>query len=135
MRFVDTNIFIRFLTQDHPTRSAACAKLLERAEAGLEQLTTTESVVSEIIHVLCSPRLYHQPPPEIATKLIALLKTCRIRLPHKKTVLYGLKLCSQFKLDFEDALLIAHMIRTNAKEVFSYDEEFDKVKEITRLEP
>lgn len=135
MRFVDTNIFIRFLTQDHPTRSRACTRLLEKAEAGLEQLTTTESVVSEIVHVLCSPRLYRQPLPEVAAKLIALLKTCRIHLSHKNTVLYGLKLCSQFKLDFEDALLIAHMLRTNAKEIFSYDEEFDKVKEITRLEP
>ena len=135
MSFVDTNIFIRFFTNDHPVRSPPCRKLFESAEQGRVQLQTTESVVTEIAYVLGSPKLYHLPRRVISNQISQLLKSAKISLPHKRTILKALALYSLYPIDLEDALLIAHMLRTKNREVFSYDTGFAKVKGITRLEP
>jgi len=38
-------------------------------------------------------------------------------------------------IDFEDALIFAHMEKNQIKEICSYDRDFDKLIELRRLEP
>ena len=56
--FVDTNIFIRLIVADDPTKTRACLALFQRVRAGLVHLITSESVIAEAIYVLSSRRLY-----------------------------------------------------------------------------
>ena len=49
MRFVDTNIFIRYLTADIPDKADACDKLFKRTISGKIELFTTDLVIAEII--------------------------------------------------------------------------------------
>lgn len=135
MPFVDANIFIRFLTNDNPVKAIRCLKLFQNAHSGKIRLQSAEAIIAEVVFVLHSPKLYRLSPKTIAEKLTPHLKNPGLFIPHKRTLLHALQIYSQLRLDFEDALLIAHMLRTKTKEVFTYDEEFDKVKEITRLEP
>ena len=60
MRFVDTNIFIRYLTSDDPQKSAACRAFWQQVAKGQETATTTEVVIAEICYILSSPRLFHR---------------------------------------------------------------------------
>lgn len=47
--FVDTNVFLRFLTNDVPEQAAAVEALFRRAAAGEVRLVTNTMVVAEIV--------------------------------------------------------------------------------------
>ena len=46
-----------------------------------------------------------------------------------------INLMNDYKLDFDDALIVSVMLSNNIKELISFDKDFDKVKEIKRMEP
>ena len=52
MKFIDTNIFIRFLTNDSPEKADACEHIFREAAEKHECFFTTEMVIAEIIWVL-----------------------------------------------------------------------------------
>ncbi|KKQ77065.1 MAG: putative ribonuclease VapC [Parcubacteria group bacterium GW2011_GWA1_38_7] len=135
MYFVDTNIFIRFLTNDHPTKARKCFELLGNANQGKIKLQTTESVISEIVYILSSKRLYNLPRVDITQKLMPVLKISKLAIPQKRTLMKALEIYVDYKIDFEDAILIANMYRTKTKEIFTYDEGFEKIPQIKRLKP
>jgi uncharacterized protein len=65
MRFVDTNIFIRYLTKDNPRKAEACFALFHRAKQGEEALTTSETVIGDVVYVLSAKDLCSPPQEEI----------------------------------------------------------------------
>ena len=56
MRFLDTNITLRYLTHDDDAKAEACYRLFQRVERSEEELFTCEAVVAEVACVLSSPR-------------------------------------------------------------------------------
>ncbi len=54
MEFVDTNIFIRYLTKDDPREAQACFELFQKAQRRGVQLTTSEAIIAEVVYVLSS---------------------------------------------------------------------------------
>lgn len=52
--FVDTNIFLRYLTNDVPEKADAVEELLRRAGAGQVRLVTNSLVIAEIVWTLTS---------------------------------------------------------------------------------
>lgn len=133
--FIDANIFIRHLTQDHPTFSLACTALLMKAEQGEIVLTTSESVVTEVVQVLSSPRLYQLPRPQICTLLTALLSLPGIKCANRSILTQALSIYARENIDFSDCLTIAHMQQSSLTELYSYDQDFDRFEMIHRLEP
>jgi predicted nucleic acid-binding protein len=140
MRFLDTNIFLRYLVKpqtpaDEPKRRA-CFDLLQRVKRGEEQVTTCEAVLAEVIYNLCSPRQYRLSHEEASARLRPLLILPGLRLPQKRVYLKALDLfaVSRF-LDIEDCLIIAHMEQQGVKELLSYDTDFDQVARVSRQEP
>ena len=53
-RFVDTNIFLRYLTADDTLKYSKCKALFERAVSGKEILVTSGMVIAEVIWTLLS---------------------------------------------------------------------------------
>jgi predicted nucleic acid-binding protein len=135
MPFVDTNIFLRYLTRDDPDKAQACFELFKRAEANQITLTVTETVVAEIVYVLSSKRTYNLPRDQIRARLYPLLSLTGMRLPQRQTVLRALDLYVTYPIDFEDALIVAHMQRQTVRELYSYDRDFDQVPDVKRQEP
>ncbi len=136
MQFVDTNIFLRHLTNDDPLRAKACLSLFRKAQHKDIRLTTSESVLAEVIYILSSPKLsYHLSPEDIRTRLQLLLALPGLILPHRKVYLRALDIYAAYHLDFEDALSIAHMERQKISEIYSYDQDFDRTRQLKRLEP
>jgi predicted nucleic acid-binding protein len=135
MRFIDTNIFIRYLTKDDPDKAQACFELFQQAQANQVNLTTTEAVITEVVYVLSSKRTYGLVRTDIRARLYPLLSVPGLRLPHRRTYLRALDLYAASSLDFEDALIVAQMQRQAIKELYSYDRGFDQLQGITRREP
>jgi len=134
-QFVDTNIFLRYLTRDDPKKAEACFRLLERAKNSEVTLTTSESVIAEVVFVLSSPRVYHLPRQEVRARLYPLLALEGLKLTDRRKYFRALDLFTNHTIDFEDALIIAEMEINQIDELFSYDTDFDKIEGVTRLEP
>ena len=137
MRFVDTNVFLRYLTGDDEIKAQACYELFQRVNQGEEELFTCEAIVSEVVYVLSSTRApYRLSHDEIRARLVPILTLRGLRLPQKRVYLEALDLyASSPYLDFEDALAVAHMQRQGIAEIVSYDRDFDRIAGIRRIEP
>jgi predicted nucleic acid-binding protein len=135
MQFLDTNIFIRYLTRDDPDKAKACFELFKRASADEIALTTTETVISEVVYVLSSKKTYNLTRSEIRVRLYPLLSVNGLQLSERSTMLRALDLYAAYNIDFEDALIVAQMERQGISELYSYDRGFDKVTGINRREP
>lgn len=135
MQFVDTNIFIRYLVNDDPIKAQACLALFQRAGRDEVALTTSESVIAEVVFVLSSKRVYNVPREQIRAILYPVLTLRGLKIPHRKTCLRALDIFAASNLDYEDALTVAHMERQKIAELLSYDRGFDKIQIISRNEP
>ena len=136
MRFIDTNVFLRYLTADDRPKAEACLRLFQRLKAGSEQAATCEAIITEIVYVLSSRSLYNLTHEEIGARLRPILALRGLRLPQKRLYFRALDIyASSPFLDFEDALCVAHMEQAGIKEIMSYDTDFDRVPSIQRSEP
>jgi len=133
-QFVDTNIFLRYLTQDEQ-RYQACLALFQKAERNQVNLITSESVIAEVVFVLSSPKHYRLARPQIQVALSRLLLLPGLKAPTRNTLLRALALYAQHVLDFEDCLSLAHMEQMKVQQIYSYDQGFDRITTIERLEP
>ena len=135
MEFVDANIFLRYLTNDHPEKARACLELFRQADRGEAILFTTETIIAEVVYVLSSPRLYNLSREGVRQRLLPLLTLPGLRMPNRRVVLRALELYGSHAVDFEDALAVAHMEQQGMEEIISYDRDFDRFPQVTRIEP
>jgi uncharacterized protein len=136
VRFLDTNVILRYLTRDDEAKAAACLRLLKRAGDGIEELTSSEAVFTETVYVLESARHYRLPRGEIRARLVPVLTLRGLRMANRTALLRALDVYVEYPdLDVEDALAVAHMERHGVTEIVSYDTGFDRVPGIERQEP
>lgn len=135
MYFVDTNIFLRYLTNDDPVKAKACFELFSKADRNEIALTTSETVIAEIVYILSSKRLYGLSNEDVRMRLLPLLTLTGLKLSDRNIYLRALEIYAMHNIDFEDALAVAHMEGQGIEEIYSYDRDFDKVVNIRRLEP
>ena len=136
MKFVDTNVFTRYLTGDDPAKAGPCSEFFARVERGEEAACTSEAVIAEIVYVTSSRAHHALTRLDIVRRLQPLLSLPGIAIPHRPTILRALEVyAAHAQLDFEDALTVAHMERLKIEEVLSYDRDFDAVPGVTRVEP
>jgi len=133
MRFLDTNIFIRFLTDDVPEKVDACEEIFKKAVEKEETLFTTELVIAEIVWVLES--FYELPKNEIQDKVEKILNTPNLICPHKDLILSALILYSEKNIDYIDACNALILKENGIEELYSYDKHYDRIDWLTRLEP
>ena len=137
MRFLDTNVFLRFLTGDDPSKAEACRALLRRVDEEDEEAYTSETVLAEVFYVLTRGRSgYRVDRVELAQRMRPIIQARGLTMTDKAMVLRALAVYeTHAQLDFEDALSVAHMESRGITEIVSYDEDFDRVAGVTRVEP
>jgi len=133
MKFIDTNIFIRFLVNDIPQKADACEKIFKNAVAKKETLFTTEMVIAEIVWVLES--YYELSQQEVQEKVEKILNTPNLICPHKDLILNALTIYGEKNIDYIDAYNALILKDKGIKELYSYDKHYDRMDWITRLEP
>jgi predicted nucleic acid-binding protein len=135
MQFVDTNIFIRLLTADDEQKAKQCLRLFEKAQNQELKLTTSQSVLAEVVYILSSKKLYNLDREKIYQLLLPIINVAGLRLKIKSVFLEALKIYAENNLDFEDAFSAAWMKSKNITEIYSYDRDFDRFDFLQRLEP
>ena len=133
--FLDTNVIVRYITQDDSEQAQRAHDFFEQVEAGAQSITACEGVIVESVQVLSSKRLYNHPRSEVRGYLTALLRLPGFHLPGKRIYLQALDLYASTNLDFVDALAAAHLKRTKLTTIVSFDRDFDRIPGITRREP
>jgi uncharacterized protein len=136
VRFVDANVFVRAITGDDATKAVAAGALFRRVEQGQEILTTCEAVIAEVVYVLSSRGTYGHSNGEVRARFGPFLRLRGLRIPGRERYLRALDLyASTPALDFEDALVVAHMEEADNDDLLSYDRDFDRVAGVRRSEP
>jgi len=133
MRFLDTNIFIRFLTDDVPDKADACEDIFKKAVEKQETLFTTDLVIAEIVWVLES--FYKLQKNEVQDKVEKILNTPNLTCPHKDLILSALILYSEKNIDYINAYNALILKEYGIEELYSYDKHYDRIDWLTRLEP
>lgn len=133
MKFLDTSIFIRFLTDDVPEKADACEEILKKAVEKQETLFTTDLVIAEIVWVLES--FYELPKNEIQDKVEKILNTPNLICLHKDLILSALISYSEKNIDYIDAYNALILKENGIEELYSYDKHYDRIDWLTRLEP
>lgn len=132
-RVVDANILLRFLTNDEPAQAAACEKLLLRVEAGQEKVFLPDIVIADIVWTL--EKFYKVEKKRIMELLNAVLAAEGLLCNSTGQVLTALTIYTTKNINWIDAFVAAQMIESGQYEIYSYDQDFDHLPEITRLEP
>jgi uncharacterized protein len=135
MQFIDTNIFLRFLTKDDPVKAAKCRQLLQSAAEGDLKLYTTDLVIAELIWVLQSPKTYNLSPAEIFEVTMPLLTIKNLYFPCKNVFPDIMDLFQTEKIDYIDAYNSVIMLGRNIDTIYSYDKHFDQLPDVIRQEP
>lgn len=136
MRFIDANVFVRYLTQDDMAKAEAARTLFDRLRGEVEEATTCEAAIAEIVFILGSRKLFNLSPAEVREKLTPLLLLPGLRLARCDVYLMALDLIVETpSLDFADALCAAHMERLAITDIYSYDEDFDRIGGVRRIIP
>ena len=99
--FVDTNVFLRFLTEDIPKQAQAVEHLLQHAAAGEITLSTSTIVMAEIIWTLRS--YYELSREEVRDKVLAILNTPGLKVENANIIALAMAVYVDKNIDFIDA--------------------------------
>jgi predicted nucleic acid-binding protein len=133
--FIDTDVIVRFVTGDDPTKQVAARALFENVSAGTETIAAPVTVIADTVFVLTSPRLYHLPRRQVAGLLRGLLRLTGFQIAERPTVLRALEIFETTTVDFGDAMLVASMEQANIQQLYGYNHDFDRFAMARRREP
>ena len=131
--FIDTNIFLRFLTRDDNSKYWKCKEIFKKAVEGEIVLATSAMVIAELIWTLMS--YYKVSKADVIEKVSIIVGTESLHLPDKNLIMDALVLYGRKNIDYIDAYNAVSMRRQGLSEIYSYDEDFDAIEGIQRREP
>jgi predicted nucleic acid-binding protein len=131
--FVDTNVFLRYLTKDDPSKYERCREMFKKALEGDITLSTSGMVIAELIWTLLS--YYKVPKAEVIEKVSVILGTENLFVPDKDVLADALVLYARKNIDFIDAYNAVLMRYQGIREIYSHDEDFEAIEDIERKEP
>lgn len=132
--FVDTNVFLRFLTADVKEQAQAVDRLLARAEAGQIQLHTSVLTIAEIVWTLES--YYEIPRGEIQEKVIAITNTPGLEVEGAELLPQAVTLYANQNIDFVDAYNDTWMMDRGLTQGVTFDtKHFRRIEGLTAVDP
>ena len=128
--FADTNLFLRYLTDDVPEQADAVEGLLRRAGAGEIVLLTNPLVIAEIVWTLES--FYRLSHADIKGKVMAILNTPGLEVVEGDLVLQAIAEYAEKNIDFVDAYNGAWLLSQGLQTVYTFDRQhFSRLEGIT----
>jgi predicted nucleic-acid-binding protein len=129
-RFVDTNIILRYLTNDVPEQADAVERLLERAHYGEISLVVPLLVAAELVWTLES--FYELARPAIRDAILGILNTPGLEIEESDRVLQAVIWYAEKNVDFIDAYHAAWMLDQGIEIAHTFDEShFRRFEHIT----
>jgi len=132
--FVDTNVFLRYLTNDDPIKAKRADSLFRDAVRGKITLTTSLLVIAEIVWTLES--FYKLEKQAIAAKVERILNTPNLECGEASLIFTALDLYVHHNIDFIDAYHAFHMKDRGLTRILTYDRKhFARVPWLEIVEP
>ena len=120
MTGLDTNILVRYLTQDHPAQSAAAAREIEQAARGGVKLVIGPIVLCELVWVLESA--YGHSRAEVAGALDRILRTAQFEVLEKDLLWPAVEEYRRGPGDFADYYLGRRHRQAGAERTLTLDQ-------------
>lgn len=127
--FIDANIFLEVELGDE--RSPECKELFMKIYKGMKAIT------SDFVVYTCLLQLENKSSVEKMQDFIVFLDNMEfieIHSPTYRTIYNAFEIMKR-GLDFDDALVVSIMKSLGIEKLISFDGDFDKIKEIKRIEP
>ncbi|GJQ53086.1 MAG: pilus biogenesis protein [Anaerolineaceae bacterium] len=118
--FADTNLFLRYLTDDVPAQADLVESLLQQAAKGKVNLVTTSMVIAEIVWTLES--YYELDKKEIQTMVLGILNTDGLDVIDSDLVLQAIVPYADKNVDFIDAFNAAWMVKNDVDKIYTFDQ-------------
>lgn len=133
LRFLDTNILLRYLTRDDEEKARLALALLIRVEQGDEKILTSPLVIFETVFTL--QKSYNVPRDRIRDLVSPIIALRGLHLPDKDVYYRAFDVYVNNDISFADAYNVAYMQARDASGIYSWDSDFDKIADIIRYEP
>jgi len=129
--FVETSVFIRFLTNDDPKKAADCRALFEMIESGTIKPFISNIVILEIIFVLT--RLYHFPRGHVVQAAQKILEMRNLVLIEKSDTRRALECWNTGKAQYGDCLIASQV--PHGVPIVTYDADFQRFPKLKVINP
>jgi uncharacterized protein len=130
--FVETNIFLRHLRQDHADFSPRATALLRRSEDGSLKVRTADTVIFETVFTL--ERFYKQSKAAIRDTFLPLIELPGIVLPGKRRFRKVFACYIDKNVSFADAYHAVLIETLRLGQIISFDRDFNRFTTVTRVE-
>ena len=117
--FADTDLFLRYLTNDVPEQADAVERLLRRAAAGEVVLVVHSLVIAEIVWTLES--YYGLARDSVKDKVLAILNTPGLEVQESDLILQAMAWYADRNVDFVDAFAAAWMLAQGVTRAYTFD--------------
>ncbi|HOT92485.1 MAG TPA: PIN domain-containing protein [Anaerolineae bacterium] len=132
--FADTNLFLRYLTNDVPAQADAVEHLLQRAAAGDLTLVINNLVIAEIIWTLES--YYGLTRDDIKDKILAIFNTPGLEVADGELILQAVLWYAEKNIDFIDAFNAAWLLSQGLITTYTFDRKhFSRIEGIKAFAP
>ncbi|MBX3071056.1 MAG: PIN domain-containing protein [Thermomicrobiales bacterium] len=132
--FVDTNIVLRHILQDHEDHSPRASALMERIESGEIVVRISDTVVFESVFSL--EKTFKVARDDIAEALLPIIGLPAVELPGKASYREVFELWLRYRgLSFADCFHAVCANQFTDGVVYSFDHGFDRVPGNVRKEP
>jgi len=132
VRFVDTNVFVRYLSGEETNLTQIARDVFDPTNGNGSFFTTNDAVIAEVIYMLTSPRLYRLNRNDVVNRLQAVLQLPTRRLDSLPIISEALFIWHHHsKLSFVDAFCIADAFGHDHEPV-TFDTALAKIANTTR---
>ncbi len=134
LSFLDTNIILRHILDDHAEHSPRAHAFVARVERGEETVRTADTVIFEAVFTL--EKLYRIPRSAIREALLLFLALPGVILPGKSHFRPVFDLYVAHRgISFADCYHTVLATRLGISQVLTFDRDFDRLPGVTRREP
>ena len=116
---VDTNLLVRYLTEDDPAKAMSVDALLKKARLGKIKILFPSVVVAELVWVLES--FYRMSREQISELVNAILHTPGIEVQDEAIISGATRFYGQTNIDFVDAWIIEFAKTQGVKKIHAFD--------------
>jgi predicted nucleic-acid-binding protein len=116
---IDTNLLVRYLTEDDPSKANEVRRLLLKAAEGGIKLLIPSVVIAELVWVLQS--FYKLEREEIVPLLNAILHTRGVEVSDKAVVSEAIAIYGRDTIDFIDAWIVAFAKAADVRTIYTFD--------------
>jgi uncharacterized protein len=117
--FADTNLFLRYMTNDVPAQADAVEQLLQRASAGEIVLVINSLVIAEIVWTLES--YYGLARDSVKDKILAILNTPGLEAAEGDLLLQAISWYADKNVDFINAFNAAWLAARGLTVAYTFD--------------